>query len=350
MIISLVPARIFAKTLVRSSVALVCLAGAATAAEVNIYSYREPQLVQPLLAAFTAKTGIKTNLVFAKDGLIERMVAEAGNSPVDVLLTNEFGLLTLARDKGVTQPLTSPTIAAEIPAQYRDSEGHWIGLTGRARVVYASKDRVKQEAITLEELAEPKWRGKVCIRSGQYTYNTALFASLVLHKGAAWTEQWLKDVKDNLAQKPTGGDRDVAKAIHAGKCDVGIANTYYLGALSTSPNVEHRAWAASIKVLFPNTADRGTHMNITGASLARHAPNKVHAIALLEFLASAQAQALYASVNHEYPLKAGIAWSPIVQSWGTFNADTAKLEDIARLRRQASELVDKTNFDAGPGS
>ena len=196
MIISLVPARIFAKTLVRSSVALVCLAGAATAAEINIYSYREPQLVQPLLAAFTAKTGIKANLVFAKDGLIERMVAEAGNSPVDVLLTNEFGLLTLARDKGVTQPLTSPTIAAEIPAQYRDSEGHWIGLTGRARVVYASKDRVKQEAITLEELAEPKWRGKVCIRSGQYTYNTALFASLVLHKGAAWTEQWLKDVKD----------------------------------------------------------------------------------------------------------------------------------------------------------
>jgi iron(III) transport system substrate-binding protein len=349
---SMYPIPIVSKLLRAGFFGLLCLAGpgALTAAEVNIYSYREPQLVQPLLTAFTAQTGIKTNLVFAKDGLIERMVAEAANSPVDVLLTNEFGLLTLAKEKGVTQPVTSAAIAADIPAQYRDSEGHWIGLTGRARVVYASKDRVKQEAITLEELAEPKWRGKVCIRSGQYTYNTALFASLILHKGAAWTEQWLIGVKNNLAQKPAGGDRDVAKAIHAGKCDVGIANTYYLGALAGSPNAEHRAWAASIKVLFPNTADRGTHMNITGASLARHAPHKTQGVALLEFLASTQAQALYASDNHEYPLKAGIAWSPAVESWGTFKADTAKLEDIARLRRHASELVDKTNFDAGPGS
>ena len=350
--IATVPHSTFWNALGRSFLGLLALAAptAVTAAEVNIYSYREPQLVQPLLAAFTAKTGIKTNLVFAKDGLVERMAAEAANSPVDVLLTNEFGLLTLAKEKGVTQSVQSAAIAADIPAQYRDSDGHWIGLTGRARVVYASKDRVKQSAITLEELAEPQWRGRVCIRSGQYTYNTALFASLVLHKGAAWTEQWLKGLKDNLAQKPTGGDRDVAKAIHSGKCDVGIANTYYLGALATSANAEQRAWAASIKVLFPNTADRGAHMNITGASLARHAPNKAAGVALLEFLASSEAQGLYASVNHEYPLKAGVAWSPTVEAWGVFKADTAKLEDIARLRRQASELVDKTNFDAGPGS
>lgn len=352
MTISKVRSRRLTKAVGACVVALSWFSGpnAVSAAEVNVYSYREPQLVQPLLDAFTAKTGIKTNFVFAKDGLIERMAAEAANSPVDVLLTNEFGLLTLAKDKGVTQPIASPAIAADIPPKYRDPEGHWIGLTGRARVVYAAKERVKQDTITLEELAEPKWRGRVCIRSGQYTYNTALFASLILHKGAAWTEQWLKGLKENLAQKPTGGDRDVAKAIHAGKCDVGIANTYYLGALANSATAEHRAWAASIKVLFPNSADRGTHMNITGASLARHAPHKASGLALLEFLASDQAQALYASANHEYPLKPGIAWSPIVESWGTFKADTAKLEDIARLRRQASELVDKTNFDAGPGS
>lgn len=322
----------------------------ATAAEVNVYSYREPQLIEPLLKAFTARTGIKANMVFAKDGLIERMEAEAANSPVDVLLTNEFGLLTRAKEKGVTQPVSSPALNENIPAKYRDSEGHWIGLTGRARVVYASKDRVKQDAITLEELADPKWRGKICIRSGQYTYNTALFASLIAQKGAAWTEQWLKSVRDNLAQKPSGGDRDVAKAIHAGKCDVGIANTYYLGALATSGNAEHQAWAAAIKVLFPNDADRGTHVNITGMAMARHAPHKPEAMKLMEFLTSEEAQGIYASGNHEYPLKNGVAWSDLVKSWGTFKAEAVSLEEIAKLRKQASELVDKVNFDAGPGA
>ena len=328
------------------------LAIAAQAADnaVNIYSYREPQLIEPMLKAFTAKTGIKANVLFAKEGLIERMEAEAANSPVDVLLTNEFGLLTLAKEKRVTQPIDMASIAANIPERYRDSEGHWIGLTGRARVVYASKDRVAQDQITMEELADPKWRGRICIRSGQYTYNTVLFASLILHKGAAWTEQWLKGLKENLAQKPSGGDRDVAKAIFAGKCDIGIANTYYLGALATSSSAEHQAWAASIKILFPNSADRGTPVNITGMALAGRAPNKDRALQLMQFLTSEEAQALYASINHEYPLKEGVAWSDLVRSWGTFRSDMARLEDVARLRRQASELVDTVNFDAGPGT
>lgn len=318
--------------------------------EVNVYSYREPQLIEPMLKAFTASTGIKVNIVFAKDGLVERMAAEGANSPADVLLTNELSLSTLAKDKGVTQPVASPVIAANVPERWRDGDGHWIGVTGRARVVYASKERVAQDAITLEELAEPKWRGKVCIRSGQYTYNTALFASLILHKGEAWTEQWLRGLKANLAQKPAGGDRDVAKAIHAGKCDVGIANTYYLGSLASSATAEHREWAAAIKILFPNTADRGTHFNVTGMTMAKHAKHKAEALALMEFLTGDEAQGMYASVNHEYPLKAGVARSPLVASWGSFKPDAAKLEDIARLRRLASELVDKVNFDAGPGS
>jgi iron(III) transport system substrate-binding protein len=322
----------------------------AVSGEVNIYSYREPQLIEPMLKAFTQRTGIKTNLVFAKDGLIERVAAEGVNSPADVLLTNEFGLLTLAKEKGITQPLASPAVAQNVPAAYRDSEGHWIGLTSRARVVYASKTRVAQDRIALEELADVAWRGRVCIRSGQHTYNTALFASLILHKGAAWTETWLRGLKANLAQKPSGGDRDVARAIHAGRCDVGIANTYYIGALATSTSPEHQAWAQSIKILFPNTDDRGTHINLTGAALARHSPNKTNAVALLEYLASAEAQAQYAAVNHEYPVKDGVVLSALVQSWGTFKPDAVKLEDVARARRQASELVDKVNFDAGPGS
>jgi iron(III) transport system substrate-binding protein len=343
-------ARLLPRLLAATSLAMCSLAVPAAATEVNIYSYREPQLIDPLLKAFTARTGIKANLVFAKDGLVERMEAEAANSPVDVLLTNEFGLLTRAKEKAVTQPVNSAAISDSIPAKYRDSEGHWVGLTGRARVVYASKERVGQNAITLEELAEPKWRGKVCVRSGQHTYNTALFASLIAHKGAAWTEQWLKGLRDNLAQKPAGGDRDVAKAIHAGKCDVGLANTYYIGALASSTSAEQQAWAAAIKVLFPNDADRGTHVNITGMAMARNAPHKAEALKLMEFLASEQAQGIYASVNHEYPLKAGVAWSDTVKSWGKFKAEEVSLEAIAKLRKQASELVDKVNFDAGPGA
>lgn len=333
-----------------AALALFAATPAAAEPEVNIYTYREPQLIEPMLKAFTAQTGIKANMVFAKDGLIERMEAEAANSPVDVLLTNEFGLLTLAKEKGVTQSVASEAVKGNIPAQYRDSEGHWIGLTGRARVVYASRERVPQEAITLEELADPKWRGKICIRSGQYTYNTALFASLILHKGEAWTEEWLKAIKANLAQKPAGGDRDVAKAIHSGKCDIGIGNTYYVGALASSSNPEHQAWAKAIKIIFPNTADRGTHVNITGMAMAKSAPHKAEAVRLMEYLTAQEAQAMYASVNHEYPLKEGVAWSDTVKGWGTFKSDTVKLEDIARLRRKASELVDKVNFDAGPGA
>lgn len=322
----------------------------AGAQEVNVYSYREPQLIEPMLKAFTARSGIKVNVVFAKDGLVERMAAEGANSPVDVLLTNELGLSTLAKDKGVTQPVASPVIAANVPASYRDGDGHWIGLTGRARVVYASRERVKQDSITLEELAEPKWRGKVCVRSGQHTYNTALIASLILHKGEAWTEQWLRGLKSNLAQKPAGGDRDVAKAIFSGKCDVGIANTYYMGAMTTSTAADQQAWAASIRILFPNSADRGTHFNVTGMALAKHAPNRAQALALMEFLTGDEAQGMYASVNHEYPLKEGVPRSSLVESWGTFKRDGLKLEDVARLRRQASELVDKVGFDSGPGS
>jgi iron(III) transport system substrate-binding protein len=338
--------------------AIALVAGAATASStvfaqtkvVNVYSYREPQLIDPILNAFTARSGIKVNVVFAKDGLVERIVAEGANSPVDVLLTNELGLSTLAKDNGVTQSVTSPVISANVPESYRDGAGHWIGLTGRARVVYASRERVKQDSITLEELAEPKWRGKVCVRSGQHTYNTALIASLILHKGEAWTETWLRGVKDNLAQKPAGGDRDVAKGIFSGKCDVGIGNTYYMGAMMSSGAADQQAWAASIKILFPNTGDRGTHFNVTGMAMAKHAPNKANALALMEFLTGDEAQGMYASVNHEYPVKPGVPSSPLVQSWGTFKRDSLKLEDVARARKQASHLVDKVNFDAGPGS
>jgi iron(III) transport system substrate-binding protein len=323
----------------------------AAAAEVHVYSFREPKLVEPLFQAFTAKTGIDVKVVSAKDGLIERIVAEGPNSPADVLLTNEFGLLIMARDAGITQSALTPVVEAEVPAAYRDPAGQWIGLTRRARVVYASKERVSQTAITYEELADPKWKGKLCSRSGQHTYNIALIASMIAHHGLAEAETWLKGVKENLAHKPSGGDRDQVKSIYAGECDIAIGNTYYMGLMMTNDREpEQKEWASAVKVLFPNASDRGTHVNLTGASLLKYAPNKANGIALIEFLASTEAQQAYAAVNHEYPVKEGVAPSKLVQGWGELKPDGIALEELAKLRRQASELVDKVGFDSGPSS
>lgn len=315
---------------------------------VNIYSYREPKLIDPLLKAFTEQSGIKTNVVFAKDGLVERLAAEGKNSPADLLLTNESGLLIQAREAGVTAPVKSAALEVAIPATLRDPEGHWFGLTQRARVIYASKDRVKQEAITYEELADPKWKGKICIRSGQHTYNVALVAAMIAHHGDAKAEEWLKGLKANLARKPAGGDREAVRDVQAGLCDIAIGNTYYMAAMLKSP--EQKAWADAVRIVFPNAADRGTHVNISGMALAANAPNKANAIKLMEYLASAPAQKAYAEVNGEYPAVAGVEGSELVKSWGSLKADPLPLAEIAKLRRKASELIDTVKFDSGPSS
>ncbi len=327
------------------------IAQAQAAGEVNVYTLRQPQLITPLFDAFTKETGIKVNVIFAKDGLAERIAAEGANSPADLFLTADIGNLTDAVNKGITQPVKSAVLEANIPAQYRDPEGHWFGLTSRARVIYASRDRVKQDTITYEELADPKWRGKICVRSGQHVYNVALFASLIAHNGEAKTKAWLEGVRDNLAKKPAGGDRDQAKAIFAGECDVALANTYYFGGMMTNDKEpEQKEWAKALKVMFPNTGDRGTHMNVSGVVLAKHAPNKANAIRLMEYLSSDEAQRIYAEGNHEYPVKPGIAVSEAVKSWGEFKRDTLPLAELAKLRKRASELVDEVKFDQGPSS
>ena len=262
------------------------IATAATAAEVNIYSYRQPQLINPILAEFTKKTGIKTNVVFAKKGLVERLKAEGQNSPADLILTVDISRLDGAKAGGVTQALANDTLSGNIPAQYRDGEGHWFGLTTRARVVYASKDRVAQNDITYEELADPKWKGKICTRSGQHVYNLGLFASMVNHKGEAAAKTWLDGVKANLARKPTGNDRAQVNGVFSGECDISLGNTYYMGLMQTNEKKpEQKEWAASVKVLFPNANDRGTHVNISGMALTKHAPNKADAVKLMEWLA-----------------------------------------------------------------
>jgi iron(III) transport system substrate-binding protein len=319
--------------------------------EVNIYSYRQPYLINPLLEAFTKETGIKANVIFAEKGLIERIQAEGRNSPADLLLTVDVGNLTQATDAGIAQPIESEAIDAAIPQEYRATDDEWIGLTRRARVVYASKDRVAQKGITYEELADPKWRGKICIRSGQHVYNVALIASMIAAHGEDWTEQWLRGVKANLARKPAGDDRLQVKGVYSGECDIAVGNTYYMGAmLRDKKHPEQTEWANSVKMLFPNTNDRGTHVNVSGAVLAKNAPHKENAMTLLEFLASDKGQEMYAEVNNEYPVKDGVAWSELVKSWGTFKPDPISLNEIAALRKTASEMVDKVGLDEGPSS
>ncbi len=249
------------------------------------------------------------------------------------------------------KPSNSPALEAAIPPAYRAADKQWFGLTRRARVVYASKERVKLDKITYEDLADPKWHGKICIRSGQHVYNVALIASMIAAHGEAWTETWLKGVKANLARKPAGDDRLQVKGVYAGECDIAIGNTYYMGAmLKNDKEPEQKEWANSVTIIFPNTDDRGTHVNVSGAVVAKYAPHKENAVKLLEFLASDKGQEMYADVNNEYPVKEGIPWSPLVQSWGTFKPDPISLNDIAALRKKASELVDKVGFDDGPSS
>ncbi len=317
-------------------------------AELNLYTTREPGLIQPLLDAFTKETGTKVNTVFIKDGLLERVKAEGERSPADLLMTVDAGNLLDLVAAGITQPVRSPALESAIPAHLRGADGQWFALSLRARVLYADKD-LALDKITYQELADPKWKGKVCIRPGQHPYNTALVAAMIAHDGAAATEKWLTGLKANLARKATGGDRDVARDILGGICDVGLANSYYVGHMKSSEaGTDARKWGDAIKVVKPTFSKKGagTHVNVSGAAVAKHARHKAEAIKLLEYLVSEPAQVLYAKANYEYPVRKGVALDPIIAaSIGEVNVDALPLTEIAKHRKQASELVDKVGFD-----
>ncbi|MDQ1184923.1 Fe(3+) ABC transporter substrate-binding protein [Agrobacterium larrymoorei] len=328
-----------------AGVAGAVFAGAANAAEINIYTTREPALVQPLLDAFSKESGVKVNTVFMKDGLAERVLSEGASSPADILMTVDAGNLVDLVEKGVTQPVESKVLTESIPAELRDAKGNWFALSMRARVLYAAKD-LDVTAFNYEDLADPKWKGKVCIRSGQHPYNTALFADYIAHYGPEKTEAWLKGVKDNLARKAGGGDRDVAKDILGGICDIGLANSYYVGLMRTGKGGEEQVkWGEAIKVVLPTFKDGGTQVNISGAAVAKNAPNKAEAVKLLEYLVSDEAQKIYAEANFEYPVKPGAALNDVVASFGTLKIDPKPLTEIVSYRKQASELADKVGFD-----
>lgn len=320
-------------------------AAPAMADQVNIYSFRQPFLIEPILAEFTKETGIKTKVVFSKKGLIQRLQREGELSPADLVLTSNFSKLLELKDKQLTQPYAlTDTLEANVPAKFRDNENQWIALTQRVRNVYSSKERAgDQSNIRYEDLADEKFKGKVCTRSGKHPYNLGLIASMIAHHGEAETEQWLRGVKSNLARKPQGNDRAQVKAIKEGLCDVSLGNSYYLGKMLKDEN--QIAWANAVNLNFPNQQDRGSHVNVSGAVLTRHAPNKDAAEKLLAFLTSDKAQQMYAEVNFEYPVKPGAQASELVQSWGEFKADALPLTEIANNRKAALKLVDKVGFD-----
>ncbi len=317
----------------------------AAAAEINVYTTREPALIAPLLEAYTKSTGTKVNTVFMKDGLAERVASEGASSPADILMAVDAGNLVDLAEKGVTQAVDSSVLNGAIPAELRDGKGHWFGLSYRARVLYAAKD-LDLASFNYEDLADPKWKGKVCIRSGQHPYNTALFADYIAHYGAEETEKWLTGVKANLARKAAGGDRDAAKDILGGICDIGIANSYYVGLMKSGKGGEEQVkWAEAIKVILPTFKNGGTQVNISGAAVAKNSPNKAEAVKFLEYLVSDEAQKIYAEANYEYPVKAGAAVDPIIASFGTLKVDNKPLSEIVGHRKQASQLVDKVAFD-----
>lgn len=319
---------------------------ASAAGEVNLYSARKENLIRPLLERFTAQTGIEVNLVTGKaDALLKRISSEGRNTPADILLTTDAGRLYRAKEAGVTQPIDSAELNKRVPAQYRDPEGHWVGLSLRARPIMYVKGRVDPAELTsYEALAEPKWKGRICIRSSSNIYNQSLVASLIAANGKQATEEWAQGLVKNMARPPRGGDRDQIKAAVAGQCDIAVANTYYLAGMLTGGDPEQREIAEQIAVFWPNQEGRGAHVNVSGAALIKASHNREAAIKLIEFLASDASQQWYAEANGEYPVRKGVERSEVLKSWGEFKADDLNLGRLGELNAEALMLMDRAGW------
>jgi iron(III) transport system substrate-binding protein len=317
------------------------------ASELNVYTVRNKDLVEPLLRVFESLARVKLNIVYVTDDPIARLEADAGKA--DLFIAAELSQLVDAKAKGLTTPAADAEFAGRIPASYKDSGGHWFGLTSRLRIVAAARDRVAQKEFTYEELATPKWKGKLCVRSGLHPYNVGLVASIVAHKGAPAAEAWLKGLKANLAAKPTGGDRDQIAFVAAGKCDIALVNTYYIGLLrGSSGNAEQQKTGNAVNVIFPNAADRGAHVSVSGMALMKGAKNAAAARLLMDFMTSEPAQYIYGHDNHEYPIRADVNPSGLVESWGKPKLDELPLDSLVKFRTQAIDLIKKVDFDNVP--
>jgi len=319
---------------------------AAGAGEVNVYSHRHYEADRELFRRFTEQTGIEVNVVTASaDELITRLENEGEASPADVLVTVDAGRLHRAKVRGLLQPVTSEALEAAVPDHLRDRDGTWWGLTRRARIIAYSRDRVDPaELSTYLDLADEKWQGRILIRSSGNAYNQSLLASILAHHGEDAATAWAEGIVRNMAKPPGGGDTDQVKAVAAGLGDVAVVNTYYVARLAASEAAEDRRVAEEIGVFFPDQDGEGAHVNVSGAGVTRHARNREEAIALLDFLVGEEAQALFASANHEYPVRPGVAWSPILESWGRFEADTLDLTVLGERNDAAVRIFDRAGW------
>jgi len=313
-------------------------------AEVNVYTTRQAFLIEPVTEAFTEKTGIEVNLAYIDSGIVERLRAEGSRSPADLVMTVDIANLNQIVEADVLQPVESEVLAAAVPANLRHPDGLWFALTQRARVVFASKERVADgEVTTYEDLADPRWQGRICTRAGTHDYNLALLSAMVVHHGEAAAKDWAAGLKANLARKPEGNDRAQVRAVWAGECDIALGNTYYMGAMLADD--EQREWAQSVRIVYPEFENGGTHMNVSGIAMTGAAPHRDEALQLMEYLVSPEAQAIYAEINHEFPVLEGAKWSDLVASWGTFTPDPVDLTEVARARPTALRIMEEVDFD-----
>ena len=317
------------------------------AKEINIYSHRQPFLINPFLDLFSQETGIKTNVVYSKKGLAQRLKAEGENSPADVILTVDIGRLYVYDDLDLLAPIDSKKLKNNIPNYLRSPDDTWFGLSKRARVIVVHNEKIAEGEITrIEDLANPKWKGKICSRPGSHVYNRGIMASVLAALGEEEAEKWAKSMVANFAKRPQGNDRAQVKAIHEGECEIALINNYYFGKLKFSEDPEQRKWAESVRLVFPNQAegDRGAHVNISGGGIAKFSKNKEEAQKLLEFLTSEKAQKLYGEINFEYPANLKIEPGDELKSWGSFREDTLPIVKIAELAPEAQKIIDRVGW------
>lgn len=314
--------------------------------EVNLYSARKEALIKPIVDDFSQQTGIKVNLITGKaDALLQRIKSEGKNTHADVFITTDAGRLYRAKSAGVLQSIESTVLNNAIPANLRDPDGYWYGLSMRARPVFYVKDAVDpKELSTYEALTDSKFKDRICIRSSNNIYNQSLLASMLAANGQDKTQQWANDFVSNFARKPKGGDRDQIKGAASGQCDIAIANTYYFGKMLTSKKADQKKAAEAVAIFWPNQADRGAHVNVSGAGVTKYAKNTANAQKLIEFLASKEAQRWYADVNFEYPVRKDVAPNELLKSWGEFKADTINLNQLGVNNAEAVKIMDRAGW------
>jgi iron(III) transport system substrate-binding protein len=313
----------------------------------NLYSARHYQTDEALYTNFTKATGIKVNLIEGgEDALMERIRNEGVNSPADVFITVDVGRLWRAEQMGLFAPVKSRTLESRIPANYRDPDGNWFGFSRRARIIVYNKTALKAgEITTYEDLADPRYKGRICTRSGSHVYNLSLMGSMIGTLGEEKAEAWAKGVAGNLARPPKGGDTDQLKAAAAGECDIAVSNTYYFARLLRSDKADERQIAEKLGVVFPNQAGRGTHFNISGGGMLKHAPHKEAAVKFLEYLASNEAQVYFADGNNEWPVVASVVTNnPALKAMGSFKPETLNIAAIGKNQPAAQKIFDRVGY------